>query len=283
MKRRSKDYLVTAPDDGLPAAEVGAWAADKYRRVGMYAEIFSTGMKNRWDCRTYIDLFAGPGHALIRERRQRVLTSPLLALTVPDRFDNYILCDRKPSFVSALHTRVAALAPEASVEFVTGDANESIPEIERRIPSHCLSFCFVDPFGLDIHFETVRKLSTGRAMDFLVLLALWMDAKRNWQLYLRSENAKVEHFLGDSSWRERWTAAEKVGSTPIRFLAQEYARGMTGLGYLTTSLDQMIEVRTHEKNMRLYYLAFFSKKERGYDFWRQVQKYSSDQLDLQGL
>ena len=157
---------------------------------------------------------------------------------------------------------------------------ESITEIERRIPSHCLSFCFVDPFGLDIHFETIRRLSTGRAMDFLVLLALGMDATRNWQLYLQPGTAKVERFLGDPSWRERWIVAEKGGSSPIRFLAQEYTRGMTGLGYLTTSLDQMIEVRTHEKNMRLYYLAFFSKKEKGYEFWREVQKYSSDQLGL---
>ena len=166
MKRRPKDYLVAAPDDGLPAAEVGPWAVEKYRRVGMYAEIFSTGMKNRWDCRTYIDLFAGPGHAVIRERGQRVLTSPLLALSVPDRFSKYILCDREPRFVAALRSRATAVAATASVEFITGDANESTGEIERRIPPHCLSFCFVDPFGLDIHFETVRELSTGRPMDF---------------------------------------------------------------------------------------------------------------------
>lgn len=280
MSRRRKDYLILAPDDGLPAAEVGPWAVEKYRRVGMYAEIFSTGMKNRWDCRTYIDLFAGPGHAVIRERGQRVLTSPLLALTVPDPFDKYILCDREPTFVRALEARAWTVAPDTSIEFITGDANESVADIERRIPSHCLSFCFVDPFGLDIHFETIRRLSTSRPMDFLVLLALGMDATRNWELYNRSENAKVERFIGDPTWRERWAAAERGGSSPIRFLAQEYARAMATLGYLTTSLDQMIEVRTYDNNMRLYYLAFFSKKEKGYEFWREVQKYSSDQLGL---
>jgi beta-lactamase superfamily II metal-dependent hydrolase len=73
VSRRHKDYLIAAPDDGLPAAEVGPWAVEKYRRVGMYAEIFSTGMKNRWDCRAYIDLFAGPGHAVIRRLVRQVL------------------------------------------------------------------------------------------------------------------------------------------------------------------------------------------------------------------
>lgn len=47
-----------------------------------------------------------------------------------------------------------------------------------------------------------------------------------------------------------------------------------------TSLAQMIEVRTYDNNMRLYYLAFFSKNEKGYEFWGEVQKYSSGQLGL---
>lgn len=280
MRRRHKDYLVAASDDGLPAAEVGPWAVEKYRRVGMYAEIFSTGMKNRWDCRTYIDLFAGPGHAVVRERGQRILTSPLLALTVPDPFDHYILCDREPAFVKALEARASIIAPGTAIEFVTADANESVSDIERRIPAHCLSFCFVDPFGLDIHFKTIQQLSTSRPIDFLILLALGMDATRNWDLYNRPGNTKVERFIGDPTWRERWATAERDGFTPIRFLAQEYARAMATLGYLTTSLDQMIEVRTYDNNMRLYYLAFFSKKDKGYEFWREVQKYSSDQLGL---
>lgn len=280
MKRRPKDYLVAAADDGFPAADVGPWAVEKYRRVGMYAEIFSTGMKNRWDCRTYIDLFAGPGHAVIRERGQRVLTSPLLALTVPDPFDKYILCDRDQRFVAALRTRAMALAPAASVEFVAGDVNESIGEIEAKIPSHCLTFCFVDPFGIDIHLETIRRLGNGRAMDFLVLLASGMDATRNWQHYVQPGNAKVERFLGDPTWRGRWVTAERSGSTPIRFLAEEYARSMTKLGYLAASLDHMIEVRTYDNNMRLYYLVFFSKSTKGYEFWGEVQKYSTDQLGL---
>ena len=63
-------------------------------------------------------------------------------------------------------------------------------------------------------------------MDFLVLLASGMDATRNWQHYIQAGNAKVERFLGDPTWRERWVTAERGGSTPIRFLAEEYARSV---------------------------------------------------------
>jgi three-Cys-motif partner protein len=283
MKRQRRDYLIPAEDDGLVVAEVGPWGTEKYRRLGMYAEMFSTGMKNRWDTRTYIDLFSGCGHALLKPQRLRVLTSPLIALTVPDPFDNYIFCDRDPHLLDALRTRVQRNSPTSHVEYVLGDANDRASEIGGKVPafssSHkVLSFCFVDPFGLDIHFDTIRGLGSARAMDFLILLALGMDATRNWERYVKPENNKVERFLGDVEWRGRWNAAERKGFSPIQFLATEYAAAMAQIGYLTTSLDQMIEVRTYENNMRLYYLAFFSKSKKGYDFWQQVQKYSTDQL-----
>lgn len=118
-------------------------------------------------------------------------------------------------------------------------------------------------------------------MDFLILLALGMDAARNWATYTKPDNQKVDRFLGDQMWRGRWSEAEAQGISVTRFLATEYAGAMTKLGYRTTSLDQMIEVKTHDNNMRLYYLAFFSKNEKGYTFWREVQKYSTEQLGFE--
>lgn len=38
-------------DDGLKCSEVGDWAEDKYRLVGLYDEIFATAMKKKWDVR----------------------------------------------------------------------------------------------------------------------------------------------------------------------------------------------------------------------------------------
>jgi three-Cys-motif partner protein len=285
MSPEHRDYLRPAADDGLAAAEVGPWAEEKYRRLGMYAEMFSTGMKNRWDKRVYLDLFAGPGHAIIREGHLRVLTSPLLALTVRDPFDKYIFCEAHPDTLAVLRRRSIAIAPSADVDYLAGDANAQVDGIAAAIPAHSrgstvLSFCFIDPFGLDIQFETVRRLGTDRAMDFLILLALGMDATRNWRTYLGPGNNRVAAFLGNPAWRERWMQAEREGKSPIRFLAEEYAHGMSGLGYLTPGLERMIEVRTRDNNMRLYYLAFFSKNERGYEFWDEVRRYSTDQLGL---
>ncbi len=55
---------------------------------------------------------------------------------------------------------------------------------------------------------------------------------------------------------------------------------MAQIGFAPMELDEMIKVRTTEKRLPLYYLAFFSKHDKGLEFWRQVRKYAPDQLTL---
>ena len=80
-------------DDGLIIPDVGLWSLKKYELVKNYARIFSTSMKNKWDCRVYIDLYAGAGYSKIRDNSKIVQASPLLAIDIPDRFDKYIFCE----------------------------------------------------------------------------------------------------------------------------------------------------------------------------------------------
>ena len=46
------------------------------------------------------------------------------------------------------------------------------------------------------------------------------------------------------------------------------------------SIEHMVKIRTHDKRLPLYYLAFFSKHETGLKFWDEVRKYATDQLIL---
>lgn len=285
MSQRShRDYLITVEDDGLLTREVGSWVEQKYRYVGMYAQLFSTGMKNRWKRRVYLDLFSGPGHSRIRGTTRVVLGSPLLALDLADPFDAYIFGDDDSRAANALRTRVARTPYHDRVSFVIGDANEKAGEIIERIPGadgqQGLSFCFLDPDNLDIRFETVRTLATGRNIDFLILLALYVDANRNVQSYLRPESKTIERFLGDPSWRDAWKAAASRGQDIVQFLADAYSRSMVSIGFLPMTLEEMVKVRSDDKQLPLYYLAFFSRNRTGLKFWREVRKYATDQLSL---
>src|SRR5215469_17044602 len=109
--------------DGLIAPEVGPWAESKYRHIELYDRLFSTGMKEKWQQRVYIDLYAGAGCSWIKSKGKFVNGSPLIALSVVDPFDKYIFCEEDPEKCEALRKRVFAIAPEAKVVFVQGNCD----------------------------------------------------------------------------------------------------------------------------------------------------------------
>jgi three-Cys-motif partner protein len=184
-----------------------------------------------------------------------------------------------------LETRVRREWPAVKAAFLVGDCNELVPKIAAEIPrgskaKTVLSFCFIDPFGTgDIRFETIRALSRSR-MDFPILLALAMDANRFQALYARETDHALDLFLGDARWRSQWSTARSDRVDFRRFLAQQFADRMAAIGDLRTGLERMKEVRSSEKNLPLYHLAFFSKHPRSYELWNQVLKYGTDQLRL---
>jgi three-Cys-motif partner protein len=275
------DLLETAQPDGLKTTPIGRWALDKYRLVSLYGRLFSTAMKRKWAMRAYIDLYAGSGFSELEETRQIYWGSPLLALAVPDPFDKYLFCDRKPESVQALRERVERFFPSAETQFVTGDCNERIIEIVDHIPrgSSALSFCFADPFDLSIHFSTIEVLARRR-MDFLFVLALNMDANRNVAHYTSQENTKIDTFLGLPNWRQLWQEAESQGMRFPRFLAEQFSTQMEHIGYLPVPFHKMKQIRSDLRNLPLYHLALFSKHPLAFQFWGQVLRYGTDQLPL---
>lgn len=273
-----------ADDDGLICPEVGRWTEEKYRLVALYDELFATGMKNKWDKRVYIDLYAAAGYSRIQGTSIILKGSPILALTVQHPFDEYIFCEADSQLMSALQTRTRRTSPSADVDFVLGDCNVEVDRICARIPkaspgNSVLTLCFVDPFDFEIKFDTLRKLSSF-LIDFLVLLAIGMDANRNYHNYVEGNSTRIDEALGNTAWRERWKKLGERRKQFRHFLAAEFAKSMESLDYLPQEVHQMVQVRSDEKNLPLYHLALFSRNELAYKFWKDVKKYSTDQLKI---
>lgn len=267
-------------DDGLPMDEVGAWCEDKYKLVGLYIKLFATGMKFKWKQRVYIDLYSGAGIGKIRGTTRFVMGSPLMALSATDPFDLYIFCEVDDDKRHALKERAERIAPKRRVEYVSGDCNAAADAILGLIPSassdkKVLSLCFVDPYDIGFKFSTLKKLST-RFVDFLVLLAVYMDANRAALHYMKPNNKKVDEFLDLPTWRETWSRERENPTKFPEFLARQYAKQMTGLGYIDQPLYNMRIIRNEEKNSPLYRLALFSRSHTAYDFWDKVLKYSTE-------
>ncbi|MFZ5800074.1 MAG: hypothetical protein ACOY3D_01685 [Candidatus Omnitrophota bacterium] len=80
----------TSKIDGLIVRPSGIWIQQKYYYLKRYLDIFSKGMKNKWQGNlTYIDLFAGPGRCLVESLNQEEDGSPLIALQYD--FKKYLL------------------------------------------------------------------------------------------------------------------------------------------------------------------------------------------------
>ena len=271
-------------DDGLVTPEVGGWAEAKYRLLALYDELFSTGMKHKWHQRVYVDLYAGAGYSRIQGTNRFLKGSPVIALTVTSPFDKYVFCEEREDLMEALKARAQRIASHANTAYIPGKCDAQVERILKEIPkgssaNKVLSLCLVDPFDFGLKFETLRRLSSV-FMDFVVLLAIGMDANRNYEHYVDGNSTKIDEALGNSEWRERWKAVGVRRRDFRPFLAEEFCRSMQSLGYLKKPLDRMKLVRSVEKNLPLYHLALFSRHETAFNFWDEVLKYSTDQKRL---
>jgi len=282
------EILTDLADDGLDTPDVGSWTLEKLRPHAYYARLFATAMKPpKWHQLCYIGLCSGSGRARLRDSGQIVETAAMTVLRLPDPFTKYIFCDQDEAKLAALRERAEPLREERKLEvaYIHGDINDDIKSIEREIPTYSksntlLTFAFLDPFATNIRFEAIRRLSDRRAVDWLILLALSVDARRNLRSYLAPESSRLDEFFGDPYWRAAWAVAKQSGMEVTAFLATHFARQMEGIGYLPTELKEMRPVRSSRRNLALYFLAFFSKKELGKTFWREAQIRTAEQYGL---
>jgi three-Cys-motif partner protein len=184
--------------------------------------------------------------------------------------------------METLRKRVEKHHPDADISYVHGDCNQKIDEVLSYIPKHStsqrvLSFCFVDPPDIGIHFRTIMALASARFVDFLILLALGMDVRRNIPNYMKETSNKIDLFIGMDNWREEWAESRKSDSNFPRFLIKLFERQIFSLGYQKSSKVNSKQIKIPVKNVYLYHLAFYSRNQRGIEFWDKSLKGSSNQ------
>jgi three-Cys-motif partner protein len=274
-------------DDGLLLPEVGIWAVTKHKKIEYYSHLFASSMKKKWQCRIYIDLFAGAGKARIEGSKKIIPGSPLLALNIDYPFDRYLFCDKDPKNIEALNKRVKSYFPDRDCTFIVGDSNDHVEDIIKAIPRFTkslrgLSFCLVDPFkAADIRFQTIKEISEHIYVDFLILIPSYMDINRNRVNYLKTRNISLDAYLGTYRWRDSWKQMHSKKKDFGLFVTEVFCFQMKSLGYIYESLSDLELIRMEiRQNLPLYHLAFFSKSELGLKFWRTTRKRTTNQLSF---
>ncbi|TZF81362.1 three-Cys-motif partner protein TcmP [Pedobacter sp. BS3] len=281
----SYNPIIEVDDDGLAIPEIGPWGIEKYNLVGRYANIFTTTMRDKWHSLVYIDLFSSAGYAKIEKTNKIIKSSSMIAMSLPTPFTKYICCDENIELINALQTRSKRDFPHLQAKFIHGNCNEKISEIINEIPQYTagkgvLSFCFVDPFALEINFNTLRQLGRLK-MDFLILIATGMAAKRNELNYTKTTNSTIERFLDNPNWRSEYHGSIDTSDTSFtQFLTKKLKNGFQSLGYSQIEDFHPVRYRLNGKSVILYHLAFFSKNKQGNKFWNIVKNYGNEQMTL---
>jgi three-Cys-motif partner protein len=274
------DEPLIVPPDGLYTPEIKPHSVEKIHLHNQYAHIFAAAMARSWPQLAYIGLYAGAGRGLLSDTHEHIETSALAVLRQQPRFTDYVYVDNKPACVAALTERVRPLRGTARITIIPGDVNESIPLVRDALPPFSrsrglLSFCFVDPFDLQLRFSTIRALADLR-VDFLILLMLGVDGRRNFRTYLEdSASTRIGDLIDDPNWRHEY----KRGTKPIHFLLTKFDQAMQGLGYPSAASD-VHPIKVTGKGVFLYVLAFYSKSAAGRKFWSETRRGTAGQFSL---
>ena len=286
-----KKYLRPV-DDNLPVSSLHSWTKNKLFYLSSYLEQFVIAMsKKPWRSIHYIDLFAGYGKIRIQETDEIILGSPLLALTLQRPFGKYFFADENAEALEALKKRCMPSSRYNSIRFFQGNANIQVRHIQQEIQSidrvyipgrwSSLNLAFLDPYGLELKWETVESLAKINRMDLIIYYSQMGISREAPKEIMQTPPTLLDTFFGNTEWRgiyQRYRQQEE------RFLHRKlmdlYKHNLEKLGYKIVVGGTEPVVR-NTKSAPLYRLLFMSKHELGYKFWENaVRRDSNGQMRL---
>lgn len=224
----------------MPTHEFGGpWTADKLMRLrkylAAYTKLFEGNPRARVLTRIYVDAFAGTGHVLSKKRRSHSETflfpsmvegevagrttkgSAHIALEVAPSFNRYILIELKAKYRRELRALRAQYPDKADrIEIVGKDANQYLKTwCEKTDWAQSRAVVFLDPYGMQVEWNTIAAIAHTRAIDLWVLFPLGVAVNR---LLLRAgpPSARWEQALtrmfGDDSWRQAFYPKRRVNT-----------------------------------------------------------------------
>jgi three-Cys-motif partner protein len=167
----------------------GEHTEKKLRVLRKYLQAFVTALKRQNFHKIYIDAFAGDGYRLDQsacacagpmfsetEQEAGILRdgSARIALTVNPQFDRYIFTDISRSKCSSLE-KLRDEYPHTRIDILNIDANKFIQtkmtELFRQ-DRMARAVCFLDPFGAQVEWNSLKAIAQTEAIDLWYLFPL---------------------------------------------------------------------------------------------------------------
>ena len=282
-RKTSQEILaeLKVEDDGLPARPIGIWSLEKLATLLLYFRAFTKAC-DKAGGGYYVDGMAGPGICRLRGARPPYLAcgSPLIALRTQPGFQRCSFLEIDHRKVDALRARVASYAHRAAV--YQGDVNSDLRRlIQDQVPAPAPCFCFLDPQGIELSFDTIaavaRTPGRRRKPELLVLFPLRMALLRLLTLD-RPIPARTEERLhaafGGREWLDIYDARRKgqiTAETAQKGYLKLYCDKVRALGYVWVQSKAIEAPRAPGlRRQEMYHLVFATDNAAGEKIMRHV-------------
>lgn len=201
----------------------------KLDAVQKYLSAFTTALKKKQFTLLYVDACAGSGASIPKGLKSKaqgyegqsglwgqeiildadhiVEGSAARALSVVPPFDRYVLNDLKRENVASLRALVQGEYGHLAnrVAFTQRDANDILRELCRSTNwKKTRAVVFIDPFGLQIKYDTLLELAGTEAVDVWYLVpvfAMYRQVRGDGQV-IDDGGKSVDEALGTTEWRK---------------------------------------------------------------------------------
>lgn len=275
-------------DEFDPAAHFfgGEWTEAKLEIVSAYATAFQTALKKQQFEKWYIDPFAGSGTRTEkrtagglwegRPLQEEIVTfagSARRALEITPHFDHYRFADTKTEHVDALRSLAAEYA-NWDIDVRQCDGNDYVrgilktnPWTDRREGWRQRGIVFLDPYGMDVSWETLQLIAESQQLDVWFLFAAKAVRQQLGPSLDRVDQGKaaaLDRFFGEPDWRQEFfqpakgqinlfgEATEKAETAVNLQAIGDYARKRFQKAFRWVSPPKSLTVRNVPDYFQLY-------------------------------
>lgn len=199
----------------------GEWTEIKLAVLDAYSTFFNTVLKNKGFERWYIDGFAGTGERVQKRQLGGLFDNAPLevceetldgsarkALAASPPFDHLVWIEKRTKHFRALEA-LAALEPERDIRTINGDANTELPKLLAAPPwtgpdaYKQRAVVFLDPYGINVNFDTLRAPAACKKADVWLLVnlkAAVQQLSRNHDALDAGKRDALSRFFGTDRW-----------------------------------------------------------------------------------
>ena len=263
----------------------GEWTEQKLWILGEYLRTYTTALKKKNFELVYVDAFAGTGEIKLPNDDEELASfcdgSAKIALAVSDKpFDQLIFIERDVEKCMKLEA-VCSNYPDRKTKVIHEDANNYIiNELTKRWSKRQRGVIFLDPFSIEVKWQTIEAISSLEALDVWILfptstIARLLPKKRLPEAWSDPLNS----VYGDNSWRQLYTPEEpdlfgyeamkrEQGVQGLLNIYKEKLRREFGERYLDESKPLL-----NSKNSRLFELLFCVGNPHGIDLAKKLARH----------